>query len=135
MLEIVSVICRKGSVHDYKILEESRLAISPETEKLADKGYQGITKLYANSSTPIKEYRSKPLTREAKQFNRRLATRRIGIEHLWRTVKYENVYLHPYDSVHTAWCGLNNYFKFYNEERLHGSLNTKTPHEVYFQQY
>ena len=61
MLEIVSVICRKGSVHDYKILEESRLAISPETEKLADKGYQGITKLYANSSTPIKEYRSKPL--------------------------------------------------------------------------
>ena len=35
MLELLSVICRKGSVHDYRILEESRLAISPETEKLA----------------------------------------------------------------------------------------------------
>ena len=52
MLEIVSVICRKGSVHDYTILKESRPAISPETEKLADSGYQGIAKLYANSSTP-----------------------------------------------------------------------------------
>ena len=59
----------------------------------------------------------------------------IFIERLWRTVKYENVYLHAYDSVHTAWCGLNNYFKFYNEERLHGSLNKRTPHEVYFQQH
>ena len=57
----------------------------------------------------------------------------IFIERLWRTVKYEHVYLHAYDSVHAVWCGLNNYFKFYNEERLHTSLNTRTPHEVYFQ--
>ena len=55
------------------------------------------------------------------------------IERLWRTVKYEHVYLHAYDSVQAVWCGLNNYFKFYNEERLHTSLNTRTPHEVYFQ--
>ena len=48
-------VCRKGSVHDYRILEESRLAISPDTEKLADSGYQGIATRYANSSTPIKE--------------------------------------------------------------------------------
>ncbi len=59
----------------------------------------------------------------------------IFIERLWWTVKYEHVYLHSYDSVHTAWCGLNDYFKFYNEERLHGSLNKRTPHEVYFQQH
>ncbi len=59
----------------------------------------------------------------------------IFIERLWRTVKYEHVYLHPYDSVKPAWCGLNNYFKFYNEERLHSSFNTKTRHEVYLQQY
>ena len=39
LLEIVSVICRKGSVHDYRILTESGLAISAETEKLADSGY------------------------------------------------------------------------------------------------
>ncbi|MDE0299508.1 MAG: hypothetical protein OXN17_12820 [Candidatus Poribacteria bacterium] len=69
MLELLSVICRKGSVHDYRILKESRLAISPETEKLADGGYQGIAKLYANSSTPIKKCRNTPLTQEAKQFS------------------------------------------------------------------
>ena len=62
MLELLSVICRKGSVHDYRILKESRVAISPETEKLADSGYQGISELYANSSTPIKKCRSVPLT-------------------------------------------------------------------------
>ena len=61
MLELLSVICRKGSVHDYRILKESRLAMSPETEKLADSGYQGIAKLYANSSTPIKKCRNTPL--------------------------------------------------------------------------
>ena len=59
----------------------------------------------------------------------------IFIERLWWTVKYEHVYLHTYDSVHEVWCGLNNYFKFYNEERPHGSLDKRTPHEVYFQQH
>ena len=59
----------------------------------------------------------------------------IFIERLWWTVKYEHVYLHSYDSVQAAWCGLNNYFKFYNEERLHGALDKRTPHEVYFQQH
>ena len=34
----------------------------------------------------------------------------IFIDRLWRTVKYEHVYLHAYDSVHAVWCGLNNYF-------------------------
>ena len=53
-LEILSVICRKGRVHDYRILKESRLAIAPAIEKLADSGYQGIAKRYANSYTPIK---------------------------------------------------------------------------------
>ena len=72
----------KGSVHDYRILKESRLAISPETEKLADSGYQSIAKLYANSSTPIKKCWSTPLTQEPKQFNRRLARHRLSIEYI-----------------------------------------------------
>ena len=88
MLELLSVVCRKGSVHDFRILKESRVARElPETEKLADSGYQGISKLYANSSTPIKAYQSKPLTPEAKQFNRQLATQRVGIENVVRRCK------------------------------------------------
>jgi len=78
-LEILSVICRKGRVHDYRILKESRLAIAPAIEKLADSGYQGIAKRYANSYTPIKKSQSQPLTDEARQFNRELASRRAPI--------------------------------------------------------
>ncbi len=57
----------------------------------------------------------------------------IFIERLWRSVKYEEVYLNDYDSVATAWCRLRDYFNFYNQQRFHQSLNYRTPHEVYFQ--
>ena len=57
----------------------------------------------------------------------------IFIERLWRSVKYEEVYLNDYDSVTTARCRLRDYFNFYNQQRFHQSLNYRTPHEVYFQ--
>ena len=57
----------------------------------------------------------------------------IFIERLWRSVKYEEVYLNDYDSVNTACSRLRDYFNFYNRERLHQSLNFRTPHEVYYQ--
>jgi len=56
----------------------------------------------------------------------------IFIERLWRTVKYEEVYLHEYESTREAKKQLNTYFEFYNEERFHSSLNRKTPAEIYF---
>ena len=56
-LQILSVICRKGKVHDFRILKESHLAINRETEKLADGGYQGIDKVYPNSVSPVKRSR------------------------------------------------------------------------------
>jgi len=43
----------------------------------------------------------------------------IFVERLWRTVKYEKVYLHDYQSIQEAKEGLKRYFWFYNEERLH----------------
>jgi len=55
----------------------------------------------------------------------------IFVERLWRTVKYENVYLHDYETVKEARVGLTRYLKFYNEERIHQSLQYKTPAEVY----
>ena len=57
----------------------------------------------------------------------------IFIERLWRSVKYEEVYLNDYDSVTTASCRLRDYFNFYNQQRFHQALNYRTPHEVYFQ--
>lgn len=55
----------------------------------------------------------------------------IFVERLWRSVKYEEVYLREYDSVREAVRGLGAYFRFYNQERPHQSLGYKTPYQVY----
>jgi putative transposase len=57
----------------------------------------------------------------------------IFVERLWRSVKYEEVYLKDYRSVQEAINGLRSYFEFYNRERLHQSLNYQTPETVYRQ--
>jgi len=56
----------------------------------------------------------------------------IIVERLWRTVKYEEVYLHEYRTVSEARESLEAYFWFYNTERLHQALGYRTPQEVYF---
>jgi len=56
----------------------------------------------------------------------------IFVERLWRTVKYEEVYLKEYDSPRAARQGLSSYVQFYNEERLHQSLGYQTPAAVYW---
>lgn len=56
----------------------------------------------------------------------------IFVERLWRSLKYEEVYLHAYDSVSAARAGLSNYFHIYNTERPHSSLADRTPDEAYF---
>lgn len=55
----------------------------------------------------------------------------IFVERLWRTVKYEEVYLKDYEDVPTAIIGLGNYFQFYNNERRHQSLQKNTPAMLY----
>lgn len=55
----------------------------------------------------------------------------IFVERLWRTVKYENVYLRGYQTIPEARAGLTEYFEFYNKERFHQSLDNKTPWQVY----
>jgi putative transposase len=56
----------------------------------------------------------------------------IFTERLWRTIKYEEIYLHEYGSEKAVRRGLENYLEFYNHRRLHQSLNYQTPAEVYF---
>ena len=55
----------------------------------------------------------------------------IFVERLWRTVKYEEVFLHDYATVEEAIASLKKYFAFYNTERQHQSLDYQTPQEVY----
>ena len=56
----------------------------------------------------------------------------IFVERLWKSVKYEEVYLHAYDSVSHAKAGIARYNDFYNTARPHSSLNKQTPDEFYF---
>ena len=55
----------------------------------------------------------------------------IFVERLWRSLKYEEVYLKDYESVAEARAGIAGYFQFYNYKRLHQSLDYRTPAAVY----
>ncbi len=56
----------------------------------------------------------------------------VFVERLWRSIKYEEVYLHAYDSVTAARTGITRYLAFYNTRRPHQSLDGRTPDTVYF---
>lgn len=56
----------------------------------------------------------------------------VFVERLWRSVKYEEVYLHAYDSVAEARISIGRYLSFYNSRRPHSSLDRRTPDQVYF---
>jgi putative transposase len=56
----------------------------------------------------------------------------VFVERLWRSVKYEEVYLRAYDSVGDARASLDRYFVFYNRKRPHSSLDARTPERAYY---
>jgi len=57
----------------------------------------------------------------------------IFVERLWRSLKYEEVYLHAYATVGEARAGIGGWLVFYNEERQHQSLGYRTPRQIYEQ--
>jgi len=57
----------------------------------------------------------------------------IMVERLWRTVKYEDIYIKDYETVEDLIKGLKEYFWFYNNERTHQGLGGRTPAEIYFE--
>jgi putative transposase len=62
---------------------------------------------------------------------RRRALDNVFIERLWRSVKYEDIYIRCYENGGTLWPGLKTYFGYYNHRRSHQSLGGQTPDEVY----
>ena len=58
----------------------------------------------------------------------------VFVERLWRSVKYEDVYLRAYETPAALRAGLNRYFEFYNTRRRHTALDRRTPDAVYFEQ-
>jgi putative transposase len=57
----------------------------------------------------------------------------VFVERIWRSIKYEEVYLHAYDSVSEARTSIGRYLDFYNRRRPHSSLDRRTPDEAYFE--
>lgn len=55
----------------------------------------------------------------------------ISVERLWRSVKYEDIYLRQYQNIPECKTGLTEYFRFYDTERRHQALGYKTPQKVY----
>ena len=56
----------------------------------------------------------------------------VIVERFWKSIKYEEVYLHAYDSVSAAKAGIERYVRFYNSRRPHKALDRRTPDTVYF---
>jgi AraC-like DNA-binding protein len=99
-LQILLVVCDKGRTHDFKILKKGRLRILKELKKYGDSGYQGIAKLYDNSTTPHKKPKGGELTPQQKKENRMLARLRIPIEHVNRRCKIFRIVKATYRGKH-----------------------------------
>lgn len=95
-------------MHDFRILKEDRPVIHPEIKKLGDLGYVGIDKLYKNTEIPIKKTKKRPLTVEDKKYNKLLAQKRIGVEHVNRRCKIFRIVKDKYRGKH------KNYSKVWN---------------------
>ena len=84
------VICTafaNGKRHDFRIFKESKTHILNKIRAETDTGYQGITKLHANSVLPKKKTKKKPLTSAEKALNREISSERIYNEHAIGFVK------------------------------------------------
>ena len=94
---ILAAACGKGREHDFRLFKRSKLRVHPDTELLADSGYQGLAKLHAKSRTPHKRWRKKtPLTPEQRAFNQALASERVLVENVIRRLKVFRVLKETY---------------------------------------
>jgi len=85
--QIVCTAFGKGRVHDFRVFKQHRIPMLPEQLCLADKGYQGLTKLHPHSCTPTKKPKKAKLETEERQYNQMLASLRIVGEHANRRLK------------------------------------------------
>lgn len=99
-LQILSVVCGKGRIHDFTLFKQCGLHLAEALEKYADSGYQGLDKLVSNAFTPIKKPKDRELTKEERAYNRALAKLRIRIEHVNRRCKIFRVTKEVYRGKH-----------------------------------
>ena len=79
-----SIICTtfaKGSTHDFKLLQRSKVRFHPRCKVRVDSGYQGLQKQHQNTVLPTKASKLTPLTKQDKQSNREASSERVANEH------------------------------------------------------
>lgn len=84
---MLAVATGKGRTHDLKLFKQSQVRLAELVLCLADKGYQGMTKLHLNSITPQKKKPQQRLSVDDRQANRALARLRVKVEHCIRRLK------------------------------------------------
>ena len=85
--QILCVTTGRGAMHDLRLLQESKTAINPDTELLADAGYQGLHHQHAFTRTPKKASKHHALTDDQRRGNRQLDRVRLSVEHVIRRLK------------------------------------------------
>ena len=94
--QIICVYTTNGKTHDFKACKESKLPLSSKTIVATDSGYQGLQRLHLNTELPTKKSKTKPLTKEAKQANKNLASKRAFNEHVNGVVKVFKIIAEKY---------------------------------------
>ena len=97
---IIKIDCVKGSIHDFKLLKDSKLRLSKTIIILADLGYLGIRQLFKNAMIPYKASKNKPLSKEEKRYNWKLSRKRIIVENKIRECKIFRIVKDVYRGKH-----------------------------------
>jgi hypothetical protein len=90
----------KGRIHDFRLFKSSGVKFGELLKVIADKGYQGITKIHQLTEIPIKKPKGKKLTKEQKKYNRELNRLRITVEHVNRRLKIFKILDYRYRNRH-----------------------------------
>ncbi len=78
--KVICVAFCNGNTHDFKLYKEAGIYVLAMIEIGADSGFQGIAKIHANSITPRKKSKNRPLSEDDKKYNHELSSERIGNE-------------------------------------------------------
>ncbi|MFK0732608.1 MAG: IS5 family transposase [Gloeotrichia echinulata GP01] len=89
-----------GRIHDFRLFKNSGVKFGELLKVIADKGYQGISRIHQLSETPIKKPKGKKLTKEQKKYNRELNRLRIVVEHVNRRLKIFKILSDRYRNRH-----------------------------------
>jgi putative transposase len=131
---VVDVASRRVLSHRVSITMEAAFCVEALEEALAKHGKPEIFNTDQGSQFTSLDFTSVLLDAKVSiSMDGKGAWRdNVFVERLWRTVKYEEVYLRAYDTVSEARASIGRYLTFYNRRRPHSSLDGRTPDEAYF---